>query len=60
MEMLRGSADQGRELNVVVRNGGKPCEKMSNSFSSHYKRLCVLVCSGRRRIDAQEAVKDDE
>jgi len=58
--MLRGSADQGCELNAVVRNGKRPCEKMSNSFLSHYKEICVLVCSGRRRIDAQEAMKDDE
>ena len=58
--MLRGSADQGCELNAVVRNGEKTCEKMSNSSLSHYKEICVLVCSGRRNIDAQEAMKDDE
>ena len=58
--MLRGSADQGCELNAVVRNGEKPCEKMSNSFLSHYKEICVLVYSGRRKIDAQEAMKDDK
>ena len=58
--MLRGSADQGCELNAVVRNGEEPCEKMSNSSLSHYKEICVLVCSGRRNIDAQEAMKDDE
>jgi len=40
--MLRGSADQGRELNAVVRNGKKPYEEISNSFSSHYERIFVL------------------
>lgn len=60
MGMLHGSADQGYGLNVVVRNGGKPCVKMSNSASSHYGRVCVLGCSNRRRIDVQKAMKDDE